>query len=181
MSTCSQATELMGSFVRAVKLCYGLWSGSSDPPKIDGDALRAHLGLAGTALERLETIFRAERILQSGSSGYPDGKWDFTVSDDVRKFKDIQTIDDYLDIQAEFMVPIYTLIQAGFLDVMGRAIPAPESNDPVSNSVSATWVFEDIVASETLNTKLGNAAWTQLLGQHDEVVTRTASSFWWRY
>lgn len=50
MSTCSQAAELMGSFVRAVKLCYGLWSGSSDPPKIDGDALRDHLGLAGTAV-----------------------------------------------------------------------------------------------------------------------------------
>jgi uncharacterized protein (TIGR02391 family) len=103
LSYCDQATDLLSDFVRCVKVAYRTYVEADDAPRISKADVAREVGAEGRALDQLSDVFLSESWFLSSGNGSAGDDWVRDLHDSVRYLNSVETVDDYLQTQAEIL------------------------------------------------------------------------------
>jgi uncharacterized protein (TIGR02391 family) len=99
---CKGAVEDLADFVQALRFCVKRYSSpDKNDRQISSSDLISQLGLSRLAARRVGLLFAVEVWMFTFFSTNSEGNWQCTLGRDVRKFRDVTTIEQYLAKRAE--------------------------------------------------------------------------------
>ena len=106
LSRTAVAEPLLNALVRFARLCVERYLGEADLAKVSADDLRGELGMDDVAIDRLYKLFTGtEYFLTASGGGQDSSHWSFEVNDLVRKFRGVETLDQYLEVRHSVVAP----------------------------------------------------------------------------
>lgn len=103
LAVCPGTSGYLDDFVATVRHLYQRYrDDDSDQPQVTESSLRDALGLDDDRVARVHELLTREFVLTAGSSGSPSGPWTVFVSDDIRRFRDVASVSDYLAVLKEW-------------------------------------------------------------------------------
>jgi hypothetical protein len=101
LATCAAARPLMAAFAAVIKLAVDRYLGLDPNPKICRDDLTGTLSLDTDTTVKLSKILFEENWAFSGATGdAATDEWELNVGRHLRQFREVETIEDYLAVQA---------------------------------------------------------------------------------
>lgn len=102
-----EATEEINDFLAVLRLAVDKYFGESDDQSLTGVEVQEALALDAERMARVYEILNVEPgILGSGSGGNAPTEWRREVSDQIIHFKEVLTIEDYLDMRDHLLRPL---------------------------------------------------------------------------
>lgn len=102
------AQPYLDGFVATVRLAYKIYLDSEEEtsPRLTDKLVKTDLKFDSGMAWRIFTLLDREFFIIGGGGSTPEERtFQRDVSDDIRHFRDVQTIDDYLDVQKRLMDP----------------------------------------------------------------------------
>lgn len=100
----SGSEQYTGPFLSLVRLLYERYVGDADMGRVSDQDL-SDLGLEGDMVRRIYGLAENEWFLLGGGQVGQDGSWSREPSPQIRAFRDVETIADYLRVVAEITRP----------------------------------------------------------------------------
>lgn len=91
------AEPYLSAFVRVVRLLYECYVGRRETPHVSNEDLKRE-GFDDDLVRRLFSILQREWYLFDGGQGDESGSWQREPAANIRHFRSVQTIDDYLRV-----------------------------------------------------------------------------------
>lgn len=100
LSHLPESSSLLAGFIAAIELAVERFRGTEEEPKITDADLRG-LRMDARMVERVSALIFRESWPFGGGSGLPDGSWERSVTLEIRHLVIVQSVAEYLRIQAE--------------------------------------------------------------------------------
>jgi predicted nucleotide-binding protein len=103
LAICKGTEELLKNFIRTLRFCVDKYfDPSNDNHKVDFSSkdLIVHLKMPILTVRKIQRLIQCEpHITSDGVVNMEGSEWQYNISRDIRRFNDIKSIDEYLEIR----------------------------------------------------------------------------------
>jgi hypothetical protein len=138
LSFCPSAQALVDGAIRVVQLAVERFRGPEEKLQITSADLTEHLGMDPSTATRVGVLVLNESVLFLGGMNDPSGSWQRNISPGIIvKFADVNTIQDYLNAQADLFwrpspIPVTSNLHLLLAETLGVQVQ-PDSRIYIQN------------------------------------------------